>query len=182
MKISFFLSLFYGFWCDRMDSRHISSYSSSPHIDVSWDSGSFLDLFGDHSWNSSEFFLSCLKENRTDDEINPLEDAIISRMYLIEYKTSREMSEYLNRSERAINLRLRMLYDVLPIRKKINTHDKYQVVKFFRKRCEKYLDFCRRWIIACNPEHEIALLDDGDDLLREALEVFLDVPEENCFL
>ena len=151
-------------------------------LNVSWDSGPFRDLFEDSSWNSESFFLSCLKEDRGDHEMNPLEDAIMTRMYFIEYKTGKEISDYLNRSERAINLRLRIIFDVLPAPQAISRAAKYEICKFFRNRCEEFLDFCRRWIIQCNPEHDFASMDEGDEILREALELFLDLPEENCFL
>lgn len=133
-------------------------------------------VFASPGWNSDAFFYSCLKNDRDDHEINPLEDAIISRMYLVEYKTSQEIADYLDRSVRAINLRLRMMFDLLPEPVCLSISDKLAIAKFFRKRSEKYLDFCRKVIIAANPEHEVALLEDGEELLREALEIFLDHP------
>jgi hypothetical protein len=164
-----------------MHSRQrINSSTSATRLNVSWDGGPFRDLFDDYGWNSETFFLECLNENRTDDEINPLEDAIITHMYMVQGQTLQEMSTYLNRSERAINLRIRILFDLLGSDPSIySISDKIEIAKFFRKRAEKYLDFCRRVIIASNPEHEVALLDDGEYLLREALNVFLDVPEHN---
>jgi len=163
-------------------SRRNVNRKTHQVLNVSWYSGPFRDLFEDSSWNSESFFLSCLKEERGDHEMNPLEDAIITRMYMVEYKTPQEMSVYLNRPERAINLRLRMIFDVLPTPDVISAHDKIEIAKFFRKRAEKFMNYCKKLILTVNPEHEVALLDDDEELLREALDIFLDVPEENHFL
>ncbi len=159
----------------------MSECSSREFSDFVCDNGTLCSLFQADCWNSDDFYLSCLKSERKDDEMNPLEDAIIARMYIFECKTLQEISSYLNRRERAINLRLRLFFDSLACPNVLTHEDKKEICEFFFQRAKKFLSFCSEVILAVNPEHELSLLDPYDDLLNEALSLFLDFPEENHY-
>jgi hypothetical protein len=160
-------------------SQRTTNRATREISDFSCDNGELFSFFQDPCWNSDDFFLSCLKEVRQDHEIHPLEDAMIARMYLLQFKTLQQIADYLKRSDRAIHLRLRLFFDHLPHPIALKTKDKEEVCEFFYQRAMKFMSFCRRVIRVANPEHQMALIDPDDDLLHEALRIFLDVPENN---
>lgn len=119
---------------------------------------------------SHDFFHSCIKTERDDSDMNPLEDYAIVVHYL-NGTLVQEISKHIGRSERAVSLRLRLLFDIRnclffnPIGK--NEKAIEMIIEGFRKRMMFFREYCEELVII----NEIATTFNEVDIYQHKVDV-----------
>lgn len=119
---------------------------------------------------SHDFFHSCIKAERDDSDMNPLEDYVIVVHYF-NGTPVKEISQYIDRSERAVSLRLRLLFDIRnclffnPVGKNDWAID--MIIEGFRTRMMFFRDYCEDLVVI----NEITSTFDEEDICQEKADV-----------
>lgn len=115
-------------------------------------SSSFGDVLLDRIFNeeylTEEYFSKYLKLELSDEDVNPLEDYFIVKLYL-HGKSTGCIARFLKRSLKCVNLRLRLLLESNSyLEPEMHSSEvKQYIISKFRERGNRYKSFCeaRNW-------------------------------------